>query len=190
MTAVNTDVLSDVLRTVRLSGAVYFDFVLSSPWVAETPASKDIAATVMPGAQRVIEYHLVARGTCWGHAVGSEPIQLHEGDLIVFPQGDAHVLSSAPGMRGEVDMSRFARRTTPLPLFYQDGGGGSDGARLVCCFLGCDERPYNPLLTALPQVIHLRAGGPQTATRWLGTLLSLAGRESGSARAGSENVLE
>ncbi len=96
---VTADVLSDVLRSVRLTGAVYFDFELSSPWVAEAPPSREIAATVMPGAQRVIEYHLIARGSCWGHVVGEPPIHLKEGDLIVFPQGDPHVLSSAPGMR-------------------------------------------------------------------------------------------
>jgi AraC-like DNA-binding protein len=62
-------------------------------------------------------------------------------------------------------------------------------ARLVCGFLGCDERPYNPLLTALPTVIHLPAADPQGPTGWLGTLLNVAVRESGSARAGSENVL-
>ena len=38
-----TDVLSDVLRAVRLTGAVYFDFELSSPWVAEAPPSREIA---------------------------------------------------------------------------------------------------------------------------------------------------
>ena len=32
------DVLSDVLRAVRLTGAVYFDFELSAPWVAEAPS--------------------------------------------------------------------------------------------------------------------------------------------------------
>ena len=37
------DVLSDVLRAVRLTGAVYFDFELSSPWVADAPPSREIA---------------------------------------------------------------------------------------------------------------------------------------------------
>src|SRR3954462_6264259 len=140
------DVLSDVLRAVRLTGAVFFDFELSSPWVAEAPPSREIAARVMPGAQRVIEYHLIARGSCWGQAIGAEPVLLREGDLIVFPQGDPHVLSSAPGMRAEPDLTLFARGPTPLPLVYQMGGGGPDCTRVVCCFLGCDERPYNPLL--------------------------------------------
>ena len=183
------DVLSDVIRAVRLTGAVYFDFELSSPWVAEAPPSREIAGKVMPGAQRVIEYHLLARGTCWGHAIGQEPMRLHEGDLIVFPQGDAHVLSSAPGMRAAPDMSVFARPSSTLPIVYELGGGGSERARVVCGFLGCDERPYNPLLTALPSVIHLSAAGPQAPIGWLGTLLNIAVKESGSARAGGENVL-
>jgi AraC-like DNA-binding protein len=183
------DVLSDVLRAVRLTGAVYFDFELSSPWVVAAPPSREIVGKVMPGAQRVIEYHLIARGTGWGHAVGQEPLPLREGDLIVFPQGDAHVLSSAPGMRAAPDMEAFARASTPLPMFYELGGGGSERARIVCCFLGCDERPFNPLLTALPAVLHLSAAGPNATTGWLGTLLSIAAKESGGGRAGGENVL-
>ncbi len=185
----NADVISDVLRAVRLSGAVYFDFELTSPWIVEAPPSREIVGKVMPGAQRVIEFHLIARGTCWGHAIGDEPMRLREGDLIVFPQGDAHVLSSAPGMRAAPDMEAFARASTPLPMFYELGGGGPERARIVCCFLGCDERPFNPLLSALPAVIHLSSVGEGASAGWLGTLLSMAAQESASSRAGGENVL-
>ncbi len=183
------DVLSDVLRAVRLTGSVYFDFDLSSPWVRESPPSRAIAGMVMPGAQRVISYHLIARGSCWGHAVGQEPVALGEGDLILFPRGDAHVLSSAPGMRETPDLARFARPSSRLPLFYEFGGGGPERARIVCCFLGCDERPYNPLLDALPAVIHLSAAPPDTRNGWLATLLGIALAESGAPRPGGENVL-
>jgi len=186
---VTTDVLSDVLRAVRLTGAAYFDFELSSPWVREAPPARELAGVVMPGAQRLVEYHLVARGSCWGHAIGHAPIRLNEGDVIVFPQGDAHVLSSAPGMREVPDVSAFPRPSAPLPVFYEIGGGGPERARIVCCFLGCDERPFNPLFTALPAVIHLSAGGAQSPTRWLAHLMSTAASESRSSRPGSENVL-
>ena len=94
----------------------------------------------------------------------------------MFPQGDAHVLSSSPGLRAEPDLAMFARPSTQLPLVYEFGGGGPDRARIVCGFLGLDERPYNPLLTALPDLIHLSAKGPQAATGWLGTLLNIAAR--------------
>jgi AraC-like DNA-binding protein len=183
------DVLSDVLRAVRLTGSVYFDFDLSSPWVLEAPPARDIVDAVMPGAQRVIEYHLIARGNGWGHAVGQPPIRLREGDILVFPQGDAHVLASEAGLRAPLDMSPFAQPSTELPLVYELGGGGPEQARIVCCFLGCDERPYNPLLTSLPSVIHLSSDGQQAEPGWLGALLKIAASESGSARAGSENVL-
>jgi len=185
---VNTDVLSDVLRAVRLTGAVYFDFELSSPWVREAPPAPELAGVVMPGAQRVIEYHVVVRGSCWGQVIGGERMRLAEGDVILFPQGDAHVLSSVPGMREQVDLGAFPQATSPLPVFYEVGGGGDERSRIVCCFLGCDERPYNPLLDALPAVIHLSAGHG-SPTEWLGRLMSTAAMEARSARPGGENVL-
>jgi len=186
---VKADVLSDVLGAIHLTGAVFFDYSLSGPWAVEAPPAREIAATVMPGAQRVIEYHLIAGGTCWGCQVGRNPIRLREGDLILFPQGDAHVLSSAPGMRAAPDLSAYARPPGPRLQVCEVGGGGPDRAHIVCAFLGCDERPFNPLLTALPSFIHLPAAGPQATTGWLAILLSRAARESGSERPGSENVL-
>ena len=184
-----TDVLSDVLRAVRLTGAVYFDFDLSSPWVAEAPPCREIAATVMPGAERVIEYHLIARGACWGHAVGQEPIRLREGDIDRVPAGRcARALERAGDARAHRPLDVRAQRRAAADV-HEMGGGGPERARIVCCFLGCDERPYNPLFAALPQVIHLSAAGPRTSTGWLATLVDIAAKESRSARPGSENVL-
>jgi hypothetical protein len=122
----HTDVRSDVLRAVRLAGAVYFDFDLTAPWVAEAPPSREIASIVLPGSQRVIEYHLMVKGSAWGHAVGEPPIRFC-GDLLFFPQGDAHVLASAPGMRAAPNLAAYARGSTPLPLFGPFSGAGSAG---------------------------------------------------------------
>ena len=74
-------------------------------------------------------------------------------------------------MRATPDLSMFARHSTPLPMVYEMGGGGPERARLVCCFLGCDERPFNPLITALPPVIHLSGSGERAATGWLATMI-------------------
>ncbi len=186
-----SDVLSDVLAAVRLTGSVYFDFDLKAPWVAEAPPSREVASRVMPGAERVIEFHLMAQGECWAHAIGQPAVRLREGDLIVFPQGDAHVLSSAPGMRAATDVSLYLRPSTPLPIIREWGSGDSHGqpARIVCCFLGCDERPYNPLLSALPRTIHLEAADPAASTQPLATLFGMAADEARRNRPGGENVL-
>ncbi len=184
-----TDVLSDVLRAVRLTGVIYFDFDLTAPWVAEAPPSEEIASLVMPGAERVIEYHLVARGVAWGHVVGQAPVRLHEGDLLVFPLGDAHVLSSAPGMRAAPDLAMYARHSTPLPLVYEIGGRAAEPARIICGFLGCDARPFNPLLTALPQMIHVAASRAAGSARPLGAMLDIVVREARRSAPGTDNVL-
>lgn len=185
----NADVLSDVLAAVRLSGAVYFDFHVTAPWVAEAPPAAEIAAKVMPRAQRVIEFHLIAHGSCWGNIIGSPPVRFREGDLVAFPQGDPHVLSSAPGMRATPDMAIFSRGNAPLPLCFQLGADGPDRARIVCGFLGCDERPYNPLLSALPRMMHIATAEHPATAGWLATLLHLAAQETSHRRPGGENVL-
>ena len=59
------DVLSDVLRAVRLTGAIFFDVDASAPWVAATPSAAKIAASVMPGAEHVIMFHVITAGECW-----------------------------------------------------------------------------------------------------------------------------
>jgi hypothetical protein len=93
----STDALSDVLSAVQLSGSVFFDVTAKSPWVAEAPPAARIADEVSPGAQHVIEYHVVARGACWISLIGNaafEPVRLDEGDIAVVPHGEAHVVSS------------------------------------------------------------------------------------------------
>jgi AraC-like DNA-binding protein len=181
------DTLSEVLRAVRLTGAVFFAVDASTPWVAETPSGKDVGPFIMPGVEHVIEYHVVTSGTCWGGIVGEEPIKLEAGDIIVFPQGDSHVMSSGPGMRGMPDFESFrSLNQGTLPLSMSLRGGGSERTQLVCGFMGCDARPFNPLLDTLPRVMHLRAEGNDTALRML---VELALTESRQPRAGGDVVM-
>src|SRR5215510_8763121 len=72
------DVLSDVLRAVRLTGAVYFDINARAPWVAASPPTATICANVMPDFERVISFHIMLDGHCWAQLSDeSEPaIQL------------------------------------------------------------------------------------------------------------------
>src|SRR5215813_13377264 len=95
------DTLSDVLRAVRLRGAVFSYVHATSPWVVETPHAREIIPAIMPGAEHLIAFHAVVEGSCWGGLPGERPVQLSERDVILFPQGDAHVMSSASGMRPE-----------------------------------------------------------------------------------------
>jgi len=185
----STDTLSEVLRAVRLTGAVFFSVDASAPWVAETPEGSAIGPHIMPGVEHVIEYHVLTTGSCWAGIVDEAPVRLEAGDVIVFPQGDRHVMSSAPGMRGGgadpelLDQARANR----LPIAIKKDGGGPERAELVCGFLGCDARPFNPLLDALPRVLHVRGGASDQGV--IGQFVKLALAESTAQRAGGEAIL-
>ncbi|HVZ73098.1 MAG TPA: AraC family transcriptional regulator [Polyangia bacterium] len=181
------DTLSDVLQAVRLRGAVFFAIDGSAPWLAESPAGRAIAPHIMPGAEHTIEYHVVTSGACWGGIVDEPPTRLEAGDIIVFPQGDPHVISSAPGLRGDLDLEVFrSARTHALPIDVHLDGGGADRATVICGFLGLDAKPFNPLLAALPRVLVVRGAGPDDGLR---RLVALALAESTSRREGSDAAL-
>ena len=185
------DILSDVLRSVRLTGAVFFDVAASSPWVAEAPAAVSLAPRVMPGAQHVIEYHVITSGVGWATLIDSEddPVRLSPGSVIMFPQGDRHVLSSRPQMRAQPNVEIFDQPKDQSPPFYiEQFGGGPDKTRLICGFLGCDVRPFNPVIQALPRMVHI-PDGYTAGDGWLSSLIKAIMKESRKQRVGAHNVL-
>lgn len=92
------DVLSDVLNAVRVRGAAYFDVNATAPWVSVSPSTAGIGHSVTPRGEHVIPLHVVMRGHAWVRpADRSLPIaSLGSGDVIVFPYGQSHVMSSEP----------------------------------------------------------------------------------------------
>ena len=189
------DILSDVLRSVSLRGVLYYYVSGSRSWVAEAPASRDIAAAVMPDSEHVMEYHVLIRGACWGAVVGEPPVRLETGDIVLFPHGDPHVMSSAPGMRAP-GSSQMESKPEQLPFtLHLDAAEVRVGiapdelcdTTLVCGFLGCDLRPFNPLIATLPRLMHLRAQGGQD---WIGQFMLQAVAESKNKRPGGEAMLE
>src|SRR5215475_13063239 len=70
------DALSDVLRAVRLKGAIFFDVHASDPWAAETPAGNQIVGRMFPAAENLICYHAITQATAWGRGAGKPPLFL------------------------------------------------------------------------------------------------------------------
>jgi AraC-like DNA-binding protein len=192
----SVDLLSDVLRGVRLRGAVFFHVSGSRDWAAEAPPGREIAPLLMRGVEHVMEFHALAQGSCWAGIPGQGAVRMEAGDIVVFPHGDAHVMSSAPGMRAVPDLSLLASLgDTPLPLHLVLSGpatlaspppGYRADASVVCGFLGCDLRPFNPLIAALPRTLHLRASA---ADAWIAQFTQQAAAESCAGRPGSEALL-
>ena len=72
------DVLSDLLRAVRLRGAVFYIEGVN-PWVAETPPAQQIISAIIPGADAMMEFHCIKRGSCWAGIAGEQPTRLQGG---------------------------------------------------------------------------------------------------------------
>ena len=190
----DVDILSDVLRTVRLTGALFFPMDVSSPWVDEVPNATEFTSIVLPGAQHVVSYHIVRRGRCWASLRGEAPVRLETGDVLVVPHGDPYMMASAPGLRSGATPEQvldFFRQMAAgsAPFVVTEGGGGPERAQVVCGFLGCDIRPFNPVLEALPNVVFLRRrAGTKTDDR-LSQLVELALAESRERQSGTRCVL-
>jgi AraC-like DNA-binding protein len=193
------DTLSDLLRSVRLRGAAFFYISFRDEWSAEGLAANEVAGAVMPGCEHVMEYHMIAKGSGWAAVSGLEPIRLAAGDIVMFPHGDRHVISSAPGLEPHPASAEwiFSLGDDPKPLpmaFYQGMRVPGELMRvedadtiLICGFLGCDLKPFNPLVAALPRVLHLPAA---RAGSWVGHVIEQAVAESNEKRPGGDAVLE
>lgn len=194
-----SDPLSDVLRAVRLRGATFYYVSCRDDWVAEAPPSREIAAAVLPGADHVLAYHMIVKGSGWAATDGLPPVRVSAGDVVMFPRGDGHVISSAPGLRAPpADPDWFqaiSHIPKPIPVAYHGGivePGTALPARdadavVVCGFVGCDLKPYNPLIGALPRLMHVPAGG---VGDWVGGVLRQAVAESRERQPGSDALLE
>lgn len=190
------DPLSDVLRTVRLTGALFFVWEPSFPFATSVPRGDGFARVVLPRAQQIVSYHVVVDGACWGGLVGEAPIRLGPGDVLLIPRGDAYVMASSEEAcrRTAIDeataMEFFGSMASgSLPFVVHEGGSGPDPVRIVCGFLGCDVRPFNPVVSALPALLRL-APAEAPADDPLRSLVEYALAEAREPAPGRDGILE
>ena len=155
------DVLSDMLRSVRLTGAMLFLVEASTPWVSWAPQAEAFRRVVLPAAQHLVSLHIVTHGGCWGGLNGGPPGRLETGDVLVIPHGDAYYLADPPEAErtyGHEEAVSFFRDMAAgkLPSTVIEGGNGPGKSQFICGFLGCDLRPFNPVLAALPRLLRVR----------------------------------
>lgn len=190
--AVDNDTLSDVLRAIKLTGALFFGVDASSPWSVEVPPADSFSGIILPRAQHVISYHIITHGSGWINVNGDPPVQFFERDILVIPHQDSYAMRSAvdapPDLTEDHSLAFFrAMAAGQLPPTVNEGGGSRPLARYVCGFLGCDARPFNPLLAALPRLIHLRRRSDDAGSL-LDRLIDLTLGEASKERAGARCI--
>ena len=188
----NFDPLSDVLRTVKLRGALFFMIDATSPWCVEVPHARDYAGIILPGARHVVSYHVAVEGQGLASVPGIETITFEAGDIIVFPHVDPYLMLSAQGVRPDLTREQtlqFFRDAAAgnLPFVIPEGGGSPPKAKFICGFLGCDLSPFNPLFATLPPILHIRRSSGGHADL-LDQLIGRAMTEIRAPHAGGESI--
>jgi AraC-like DNA-binding protein len=157
-------VLSEVLSDLRLQGALQFLWRLPATFAMAVPDGRRIAPVLLPDAQSAVSYHLVLRGECWAGLIGAPPVKLRAGDLVLIPRAAPYVMGhsvaacSAAKADVEASLAFFRDMAAGRRGFCVDQSGSEQvEVEVLCGFLGCDLVPYNPVLTALPAVLPVRA---------------------------------
>lgn len=180
------DALSETLRVVRLVGAIFINARFTAPWCYQSPRADTVAPMLEPGAERIVIFHLITEGECHVELEGQAPLRLTAGDVVVFPQGHAHRMTSRPGLLPAAG-ARLDAVLSRRPRHLAYGGGGAT-TRLVCGYLACDARLASLLLAGLLPLIKVNVRGSNAGT-WLEASIRYALAEARSPRPGGAGVL-
>jgi AraC-like DNA-binding protein len=179
------DVLSDVLRTIRLEGALFLNGDMRAPWCFKVPRGSDIAMLLKPGARRLAICHLVLQGQCWAQSEAGEPLRVQAGEVIVVPHGDPHVLGSGL-QHAAVDIDHVVNPRAPELDRIRYGGDG-EATVLVCSWFAYEGDAPSPLMANLPRLFTTPLRG-RPAGPWIEQSVDFVLKETASRSPGSEMV--
>ena len=148
------DVLSEVLRVVRLSGAVHFIAELRHPWAFSSSPPEILAARLKLPHGSVTPFHIFIEGGCHVTSGDHRPLRVERSDVIIFPRADVHILASEIGLP-PVPIREVYSKPSMEQITVVKYGGDGDPARFICGFLHLDQQ-FDPLLNSLPDVLCIR----------------------------------
>jgi len=182
------DAFSEILSGVKLNGAVFFNAEFSAPWGFSAPESKVVTATLAPGAEHVVLYHLVVEGGAIIELEDGQTVELMAGDVVVFPHGDTHQMSSCKGVMQSSPNYGISAKIKARDLSPLQAGGGGETSRFVCGYMTCDPYLSRPILSGLPPVfkVNIRT---DASGYWLESSILHLVEEAASGRVGSEAML-
>jgi len=181
------DAFSEVLSGVKLNGAVFFNAEFSAPWGLSVPAS-DKMTTIAPERAHLVLYHLVIEGGAIIELEDGQSLELKAGDIVIFPHGDPHCMSSSKGTTRTFPNYGISAKIQARDLSPLKAGGGGEISRFVCGYMTCDPHLSRPILNGLPPVlkVNIRA---DLSGQWLENSILYLVEEAVSGRVGSEAML-
>jgi len=182
------DALSEILNAVKLEGAIYYNSEFTAPWGVRSPRSAEVAEFLDKEPKHLIIFHLLTAGRARTKVEhDTQWIDLVPGDIVVFPHGDAHIISngSPPYI---VDHGKQLKEVFAQGLTLYRYGGGGEATAFVCGFMVCDRETCKMFLGGLPPVFRVNIRN-DPAGQWLENSIKFSAGEAGANRAGSNAVL-
>jgi AraC-like DNA-binding protein len=181
------DVLSEVLKVVKLEGALFYNAEFSSPWSIQSPPSRDMAPYLGPGTGHIIVYHLLTEGRGSARLLDGERVPLEAGDIVVAPLGDPHIIENGPPTT-PVDNVKQLARVLAQGLKVSKMGGGGELTKFVCGYMICEPRLAQVLLNGLPPLFKVNIRNDASGY-WLENSIRFSVDDAGASRAGGEALL-
>jgi len=181
------DVLSEVLKVVKLQGALFFNGEFSRPWSVRALPSQRIAQQCVPEAEHVIIFHLLTEGQATVRLEDGTRMALTAGDIVMIPHGDSHILENGPATE-TVDDSDHLPAILAQGLRLWRMGGGGEVSRFVCGYMACDPQLSQIFLSGLPSLFKVCVRNDASG-RWLENSIRFSVNQADSSRAGEEAVL-
>lgn len=147
------DTLSEILRSIRLKGAVFLDGRFTTPWSVVAGLTVEEMRAFMPEPEHVCSLHYVIEGKLYCEVEDEAPLEVSAGELLLLPRNDSHTLSSAPGQEPH-NVHHLVQPTAGGGLHRIVYGGGGATTHLICGYLGNEER-RNPLISTLPRMLKV-----------------------------------
>jgi AraC-like DNA-binding protein len=185
--AIGMDVLSEVLRVVRLEGALFFNGEFSAPWCLSEPKSTTIASHLSPEAGHLMIYHFLTEGRAYAWLPEGHREKLIAGDIVIFPHGDPHFLGNGTPAKAVDAVEKFKKNLTQGFKLARFGGGG-EITRFVCGFLVCEPRLSEVFLAGLPKMLKVHVAN-EPSGQWLENSIRFSVGEGEGSNAGRGLVL-
>jgi AraC-like DNA-binding protein len=181
------DVLSEVLKVVKLQGALFYNGEFSAPWCVNASSARALAKQFAPAAEHVIVFHLLTHGRAFIRLASGEHEILNAGDLVMIAHGDPHVMGNGSAMKAVNDSEQLAEVLAQGLTPWRMGGGG-EITKFVCGYMACDPELSKAFLSGLPPLFKVSIRN-EPSGRWLENSIRFSVDELGSTRPGGEVVL-
>jgi AraC-like DNA-binding protein len=181
------DVLSEVLKVVKLQGALFYNGEFSSPWCVNASSARALARQFAPRAEHVIMFHLLTEGHAFVRLDSGEREMLTAGDLVMIPHGDPHIMGNGGSTKAVNDSEQLAEVIQQGLKLWRLGGGG-EVTRFVCGYMACDPELSKVFLSGLPPLFKVSIRN-DAAGRWLENSIRFSVEQADRLQAGGEAVL-